>query len=243
MNTLQFPQNSPHENAKMLFLRDPVLYYTFLHLLSPKAQVIVEGEGVLMRFPAEEGNFICLAAPGKQALFPLLAHILPEDAEVYALHAFASEVLLRVRPIKRRMLCSQLYLPAGVPLTCEDNEIIDLNPSYAEEILATYTLAHFYTLAHMRETLAKAPAVGIIKEGKLAGYTFMHGEGTMGGLEVLPKWRRQGMAKRLAQALACRVRARGLTPVVQIVEGNKPSLALAGQMGFLPAGEVEWLAF
>ena len=61
-------------------------------------------------------------------------------------------------------------------------------------------------------------------------------------LEVLPEYRRRGLARALMAAGINAALARGETPFGQIVTTNEPSLALSRSMGLqISQGVVVWM--
>lgn len=65
-----------------------------------------------------------------------------------------------------------------------------------------------------------------------AGFIGLHEEGSMGMLEVLPKFRRMGVAQALETFLVNRLLAEGKVPFAQIVVGNEASLRLHRKLCF-----------
>ncbi|WP_326974929.1 GNAT family N-acetyltransferase [Caproicibacter sp. BJN0012] len=73
---------------------------------------------------------------------------------------------------------------------------------------------------------------GAFVEGEPAGFIGMHEEGSMGLLEVLPRFRRRGIAVMLETFLANRLLKGGAVPYAQIKAGNEVSVALHRRLGF-----------
>ena len=67
--------------------------------------------------------------------------------------------------------------------------------------------------------------------GRLAGFIGIHEEGAMGLLEVLPAFRRRGLAEALEAALIKRQLERGFLPYAQVKVGNAASMALQKKLG------------
>lgn len=79
--------------------------------------------------------------------------------------------------------------------------------------------------------------------GELAGFIGMHNEGSLGMLEVLPPFRRQGVAAALEADAVNRLLQKGFTPYAHIIEGNGASIQLQEKLGLCFAREkVYWVS-
>ncbi|MEM5769829.1 MAG: GNAT family N-acetyltransferase, partial [Bacillota bacterium] len=103
-----------------------------------------------------------------------------------------------------------------------------LEPEHLEFVLTQYS--HPTDRAYVASRIAEG-MLGAYVDGRLAGFIGTHAEGTMGMLEVLPEYRRMGLAYTLEAALIGRQLARGYVPHAQIVCDNTPSLRLQEKLG------------
>ena len=82
---------------------------------------------------------------------------------------------------------------------------------------------------------------GVRDGDTLMGFIGLHGEGSMGLLEVFPQYRRKGLALALEAFLIRWHLERGLTPYCQIFEYNTASVALQEKLGLSFAqGRIAW---
>lgn len=84
--------------------------------------------------------------------------------------------------------------------------------------------------AHIRERIEEGMIGGLVG-GELAGFAGIHREGTMGLLEVLPAFRRRGLAETLEAALIAQQLRRGYLPYCHVRRGNTASERLQKKMG------------
>lgn len=77
----------------------------------------------------------------------------------------------------------------------------------------------------------EAGMIGAYCGGECAGFIGTHSEGTMGILEVLPKFRRRGIAYTLEVAMINRIVSKGCVPLAHIVTTNKASMELQEKLG------------
>lgn len=133
----------------------------------------------------------------------------------------------------------------GMPFEAasDDARIIELEEGHAAFIHAHYEMREILDVAYVRDRIREGPALGIEWEGRLAGWVMTHEEGTMGVLEILPEFRRLGLATRLNRAMCDRMRARGWPCVVEILKTNAASQALAAGAGFRLLRNVHWIHF
>ena len=84
--------------------------------------------------------------------------------------------------------------------------------------------------SHIRGRIAEG-MLGAEVDGELAGFIGVHQEGCMGLLEILPQFRRRGIAEVLEAALIRRQLERGSWPYGHVIVGNHASDALQKKMG------------
>ena len=90
--------------------------------------------------------------------------------------------------------------------------------------------------------LERRALYGAFRNGELVGFIGKHAEGSMGLLEVLPAWRRQGVGENLERFLIARELEQGDVPYCQVFTDNQASLALQRKLGLtLAEGTVIWL--
>lgn len=83
---------------------------------------------------------------------------------------------------------------------------------------------------HIRDRIENGMIGGIL-DGQLAGFAGIHQEGTVGMLEVLPEFRRRGLAEVLEAAVINLQLERGRLPYCHIRVGNEASMALQRKLG------------
>lgn len=110
--------------------------------------------------------------------------------------------------------------------TCD---IRALSQDYAELIAANYGTVP--DLDYIETLLDEHLMFGIFDGDALAGFIGEHLEGSMGLLEVLPAYRRQGYGYKLQTFLIHRYLEQVRVPFCQVVIGNEKSLALQKKLG------------
>lgn len=119
-----------------------------------------------------------------------------------------------------------------------------LTLDYLDFVIQTYRMAKFYT--NPEESFRKIiedGMTGAFIDGEIAGFIGSHSEGSIGMLEVLPKFRRRGLGKALEQYRINTYIKDGKVPYCHILETNEVSLALEKALGYNISDEssVYWL--
>ncbi len=78
-------------------------------------------------------------------------------------------------------------------------------------------------------------------EGQFVGFIGSHLEGSMGLLEILPKYRRMGFGEELESFMIGHMMRKGLIPFCQIESWNEKSLGLQRKLGMEISGEGEFV--
>ncbi len=85
---------------------------------------------------------------------------------------------------------------------------------------------------YLLERLNSGVMYGAFIENNLAGFIGMHAEGSAGILEVLPEYRRQGIALSLETYITNQTLSKKYIPFGQVVVGNNASLELQKKLNF-----------
>lgn len=124
--------------------------------------------------------------------------------------------------------CRQVAYLRNEPADEGDADIRVLTPDYAEFICEVYGHGR---PEGIREQLTEGTVWGIFVDGEIAGFMGRHEEGSMGMLEILPEYRRRGLAHKLEAGYINAVRALGEVPYAQIYTDNEASFALQRKLG------------
>lgn len=98
------------------------------------------------------------------------------------------------------------------------------------------------TVKHLTERVTEGLMLGAFRDGQGLGFAGLHEEGALGMLEILPEYRRQGIASALVLSLTRRLLERGRVPYCHVYPSNTVSAALHESLGFTAAPrQVVWL--
>ena len=204
--------------------RDPAGYGYLLDFYRRGARVCQAGEDGLVL----KNDEIDLCYAGGSAFAPELLSCSLSLVEDPAL----AERIMTARPELERMECTQcLYLKKDPPPDM-DRPGVTLRPLTMEDL--DFVLQHYHHPGavpdHIRGRIQEG-MLGAELEGQLAGFIGVHEEGTIGLLEVLPAYRRRGLAEALEAALIRRQLERGRLPYGHVKVGNAASEALQKKLG------------
>ena len=128
------------------------------------------------------------------------------------------------------------------PPAFDDSGIIRLKPEHAKEVCSHYTTMEDPG-EYVEELISRGQMWGMFQNGNLAGFVGEHLEGSMGLLEVVPEYRRQGIGFRLEAYLIRHFVEQGRIPFCQIIEGNDESMNLQKKLGMEVAALPTWWLF
>lgn len=114
------------------------------------------------------------------------------------------------------------------PLKDTTVDIRQLDQSHLSIVLANYSLTDEKYLSWL---ITRGELYGAFEAGALLAFVGRHAEGSMGLLEVLPPYRRRGLATLLQSYMIGLELSRGRVPYGQVFDGNDASLALQRSLG------------
>ena len=219
--------------------KDPLLHMDMLECIrrGEAGLLYASGEGVLLRHTA--CGVVMMSAAAEEAAAEMLG--LLDRAELLVAHQefYLSAVKSRLG-ISSMTPCLQAVYPARRPLPERGGvEIRRLGEEYLSFLQEHYS--HADGSDYLRGRLAAGVVFGAFENGCLAGFIGIHEEGAMGMLEVLPEYRRRGVAASLAAFLVNRLLEQGKVPYSHIIVGNSVSLSLHRKLGFtIASGTIYW---
>lgn len=219
------------DHALEYLTKDPVLHADMLGCIRRgSARVLAaSGEGVLL-FDGESGTHMLSAASKEEAL-RLLTDL--NSSEMFVSHQeYCADAAEEKFGLHERMpVCNAAYLEGRLlPETGRPAEIRPMDETYLP-----FVKEHYRNVSDEEYLLGRLRAgvmFGAFAGGEPAGFIGMHEEGSMGMLEVLPRFRRRGIALMLETFQSNRLMKAGLVPYAQIKAGNEVSVALHRRLGF-----------
>ena len=145
-----------------------------------------------------------------------------------------AEALLAAGRYKERMDCRQAFYLKKEPPEVTLRPGVTMRPLTMEDmdfVLENYHNPGAYE-SHIRGRIAEGMVAGEV-DGQLAGFAGVHQEGALGMLEVVPAFRRRGLAEALEAAVIGRVLDQGGFPYCHVRLGNTASESLQEKLGLV----------
>ena len=230
--------------CQAVFERDPALY---LDMTEPVRRgtgrvLYAAPEGALVAVSNQDDNGVLYTMFAQnEAVAEHLCSLIPIKPEFVTIHEAHSFPALRRRFGYQSMTsCWQVGYLAREPLDLPPSrfQIRPLTMDHQPLVEAHYQLTDG---GYLSGRIALGALYGAFDGANLAGFIGFHAEGTVGLLEVLPNYRRQGIATLLQSYLTNLELSRGHIPYGQVFDGNEPSLALQRSLGYQrSAGLMYW---
>ena len=230
------------ERAALRFLSHTPLLHADMTamILNGRAEILSAGEnGVLLRY---SGGYMMSALD--RATADAMLELIPGTELFDAHQKFYMEAAQKKFGFSVGLECRQAaWIHKGLlPEAVSPAEIRPVGEDFLPFLMRHYTLADINGEEYLRERLGAGGFFAAFIGGEPAGFIGMHEEGSIGMLEVLPEYRRKGIASALATFQANRILAQGRVPFSQIELDNEESFALHRRLGFAISEEsLFWL--
>lgn len=222
--------------------QDPVRYLDLTEPLRRKEGHVVAARptGALIALENCERGFSLFALD--RAVAEELFSLLPSAPELVFVHeAFTLPILAERFGLTPSSAFYQAAYLREVPLPLPETvaHIRPLDLSSLPILLANY---EYGSKTYLRQLLSQGHLFGAFEGETLLAFIGLHAEGTMGLLEVLPPYRRRGLARLLESYMINWELSQGHIPYCQVFEGNAPSLSLQHSLGMTFSCGPIWFA-
>lgn len=228
--------------CRAILERDPIRY---LDLTEPLRRgegrvLAASSAGALVALECCQLGF-SLVASDLDTAKKLIAYLPPEAELIFVHEAFSLSLLAE----KYKLALSPAFYQAAyckqepLPLPETTVEVKPLELSHLPILLANY---EYGDENYLRLLLSRYSLWGAFEGDTLLAFIGLHSEGTIGLLEVLPPYRRRGLARFLESYLINQELSLGHIPFCQVFEGNVPSLALQRSLGMTFSYGKVWFA-
>lgn len=192
----------------------------------PEGRVVRWGEDGVIASDMEDGP----------ALVAALRKLGLEQAGLFCLRGPAAAYAIQELGLATEQPCTQWVYTAAQPPQLPEMDMRPLTEDYAARCAAIYHPGSDDP-SYMLDRIRAGRLWGLFRQGELAAFIGTHHEGSMGILNVLPEYRRQGLASALESWLIGWQLQRGWTPYCHVYADNAASHALQARLGLIPAAE------
>ncbi len=220
----------PYYFDKIIFVEILKFLNKNRNLYIPVIEAIERGEAEILNFDSDgavvkQGEYLvnmCLRSD--KAL--LKYRELVENYLCVIFDAKDLDYIAKMFPGSRQTPCIQvIYTKKEPPVIQTNAEFKLLDRSYAQFVYDTYSRRP-PDISSIIALIDKKYIYGIFIDGEIAGFCGRHYEGSMGLLEILPQFRRQGLGRLMEKFIISQVLKEGRTPYGHVVFGNDISLNL-----------------
>lgn len=190
--------------------------------------IYAESDGVFLKV---NGETTCMLSCDSTELALRVTENAAADCEMLVAHQEESvEPLLKKYGFEAASECWQAAYISSNPLPETGTDIRRLGMEYAEFVAKTYRDGQGWQ-PYIEQLIGEGVMYGAFIDGELAGFIGRHGEGALGLLEVLPQYRRRGLAEALEINAINREMSQGHVPYGHIFLGNEASRSLQIKTG------------
>jgi 8-oxo-dGTP diphosphatase len=150
-------------------------------------------------------------------------------------------MLTQIHRIDWKLTTHRYYLFQNTIIFPPDEEFFPLEPDMAKIIFEQSAYRDYTSEGFIRDRLEKDISIGLMKEGQLAGWGLTHDDGSLGFLNVLPKWQGQGLGESILKGLIIKKREQKLPVFVNVEPHNIKSIGLVKKLGFSMDRQVSWV--
>lgn len=206
-------------------------------------EVLYKSENSMLLRDKLSDIYMMTAASEEEA--EIIMGLLPDNLELMVTHQeFTLNLLYKKYNFKDIMVCHNVAYTKKEPINVEnyDIEVRRLTENNLKDIVKNYSSIDLADEEYIMDRIKSNTMYGAFVEGMLCGFIGTHEEGSIGLLEVLPKYKGRGIGTVL-QANATNAALReGRYPYGQVKEGNLPSINLQRKLGFdISKDKVWWL--
>ena len=232
-------QNTPY------FIQDKLASFDVLEAsLMPNVRKLSENErGVLYEY--DNLYFLACEPEYAELFFPLITEGLTHDCgRLVVLRGANARNALEQLGFRTQMECYNAVYLSKEPIAYtlpEGAEIRKLDGSYVDFVHAHYHMVD--DIRYIRDRI-EAGMFGVFHKGEIAGFAGTHEERSMGLLEILPEYRRLGLAYALEAHLINYLLSQGRIPFCQVAVVNDASIRLQQKLGLTISDQVVyWLGY
>ncbi len=226
---------TPLEITALSYLtQDPVFHINMIEPINRGSAHILyaDPDGVFMQETCSSAYMLSLQNP--TALNKILTMI--SSAELFVSHQASFQEQIKTHfSFQTVQACIQAAYMKKEPLesnieASDSLQITLLGKKHFSFIHEHYQ--HFASPEYLEERICSNTFYGAFLDHQLTGFIGMHTEGSIGMLEVLPEYRRLGIASELEKFYINHLLQQEKIPFCQIMDGNSSSIKLQEKLGF-----------
>lgn len=183
----------------------------------------------LLIYLKDEYSFIAETKEAAEKMIDAIEN--PEDSSILVFNDCAKDLIIEKFNFNVYSECHEAVYFSKEPLPVDENaDIRKLGDEYTDFVASNYSL--FYDPQYIAERIAAETMYGIFIENKIAGFIGIHDHGSLGMLEILPKFRRRGLAGNLLAYMTNLLVKRNELPRSDLIITNEASIHLHKSLNY-----------
>ncbi|MDD3224872.1 MAG: GNAT family N-acetyltransferase [Clostridium sp.] len=170
---------------------------------------------------------------------------IPKDIDIIVTHQNNyCDLLMKKFGLEEEVSCYNVLYKSKEKINVynDDIDIRRITDKYKEYVKSNYSSLDKMEKGYIEKRINEGEMYGAFMDSTLCGFVGSHEEGSIGILEVLPRFRKRGIALKLEAFAINLAIEQGRYPYGQVFQGNEPSLNLQNKLGFEKAKEkTHWL--
>ncbi|MBQ7373502.1 MAG: GNAT family N-acetyltransferase [Clostridia bacterium] len=147
--------------------------------------------------------------------------------------------LEKFKNLSKKKACYQILYEKSFGTTLPDNTVVEVLKPTEENVdfvTKTYTLG--FSKDEIKRLMTRFDFYATYTDGEISGYIGRHDEGSIGILEIMPKFRRRGLGAYLVDYSIKKLLEKGEIAYCNIETQNKKSLKMHEKMGYYPSDKL-----
>jgi GNAT superfamily N-acetyltransferase len=206
----------------------------------PPENVITSGKSMIITGTSDY-TWAYLSVPDEEEMSALLARFDFKSLYFANVEEWMIPHLTRNHRIEWRLSTHRYYLPIDVMVDLPANECKSLSHEDVSYIYQHSPYKDYTSEPYIRERIEKDISAGIWLDGELAGWGLTHDDSSLGFLNVLAKYRGQGVGENIFRSLIHGKREQQKAVFVNVEPHNKQSINLLTKLGLEFDRQVSWL--
>ena len=206
----------------------------------PLENTVVSGESMILAGTSDY-TWAYLAVPEEDDMSALLEKFDFKSLYFANVEEWMIPHLTRNHRIEWRLSTHRYYLPDDVIVDPPISECNSLSQDHVSYIYQHSPYKDYTSEPYIRERIEKDISAGIWLDGELAGWGLTHDDSSLGFLNVLAKYRGQGVGENIFRSLIQSKRENGKSVFVNVEPHNKQSINLLTKLGLEFDRQVSWL--
>ncbi|MBW6478638.1 MAG: GNAT family N-acetyltransferase [Bacteroidales bacterium] len=206
----------------------------------PLENAVISGESMILAGTSDY-TWAYLAVPEEDDMSALLEKFDFKSLYFANVEEWMIPHLTRNHRIEWRLSTHRYYLPDDIIVDTPINECKSLSPDHVSYIYQHSPYKDYTSEPYIRERIEKDISAGIWLDGELAGWGLTHDDSSLGFLNVLAKYRGQGVGENIFRSLIHSKRENQKSVFVNVEPHNRQSINLLTKLGLEFDRQVSWL--